>query len=154
MAGALNDLEAGQNPCKNCLENTFAANLGTRKVLGIDGCKSCDPGKRSLAGSSVCSDCGAGKSGAGVSEGCGNCATGQYRGSTDTEIETCKKCASGYYANLVGQGSCLPCIRKFIHLCFLFQLPTRFFLFSNLFLFSNSWQLSRSGRQHNMQTVC
>ena len=41
------------------------------------------------------------------------CAAGQYRGSGDSDTSTCLDCKVGYYIENGGQGSCLPCIRKF-----------------------------------------
>ena len=124
----------GSTECQACVAGMFSNATGAASVkgLGLD-CKNCDTGQyrqrfdetetgviptnptfcvdcpdgwSSETGSTKCQACGAGTYG----NGCQSCATGQYRNGSDPVATSCRNCTTGFYNDVVGQGSCLPCI--------------------------------------------
>ena len=124
----------GSTECQACVAGMFSNATGAASVkgLGLD-CKHCDAGQyrqrfdetetgviptnptfcvdcpdgwSSETGSTKCQACGAGTYG----NGCQSCATGQYRNGSDPVATSCRNCTTGFYNDVVGQGSCLPCI--------------------------------------------
>jgi len=97
--------EDGKSSCKSCAANTF--NNDTKRQSQ---CNACPSGRKSSGGAAACSDCAAGKIENSVTNGCDNCGLGEYRGGTDNDVTTCKKCLPGSKNPTEGSGSCLPCI--------------------------------------------
>ena len=65
--------------------------------------------KANEKGSTRCVPCDAGEAGTGENGACEQCAKGQFRSGADANPTRCRSCPIGYFQDVVGQASCLPC---------------------------------------------